>query len=107
MIEIHNVVEQDLNITQDTNLHGMLVGLITVSENANLFLHGMISGDLILKDNSKVAVHGMVTGDVLVKRGTLEVFGMVTGKIIRESGEVFIDPKAVVEEGYFNQENNL
>jgi len=102
MIVIHDKIENNTNIIEDTKLHGMIIGVTTVSKNAKLLLHGMITGNLILRDNSNVVIHGMIIGDVIVENGTLNVLGMVNGKIIRENGEVFIDPNAKVEDGYFD-----
>ena len=44
-------------------------------------------------------LHGMVIGDVVNNGGHLEVFGMITGKLIRNRGKSIVDPKAVIEGG--------
>jgi len=88
-------------LKEDTILHGMIVGSTTISENILLQLHGMVIGNLILKDNSTVYLYGMVIGDVINKGGHLEVFGIINVKVIRESGNTVIDPKAIVRDGIF------
>ena len=91
---IRNKIEGNTPINEDTQLHGMIVGSTTVSRNSILQLHGMIIGDLILEENSTVYLHGMVNGNIINNGGYLEVFGIVNGKIIRESGKTIIDSNA-------------
>ena len=95
---IRDKIEGDTAINEDTQLHGMIVGLTTVSRNSLLQLHGMIIGDLILEENSTVYLHGMVNGNIINNGGYLEVFGMVNGKVIRKSGETIIDSNAVIRD---------
>lgn len=92
-------VEGDTILNEDTNLHGMIVGSTTVSENTLLQLHGMIVGNLILEKESTVYIYGMVNGNIINKGARLEVFGMVNGKVYREGGETRVDPKAIVRDG--------
>lgn len=92
-------IEGDTILNEDTQLHGMIVGSTTVSENTVLHLHGMIIGNLLLEQSSTVYLHGMVNGDVINRGGRLEVFGIVNGKVIRENGETLVDPKAIVLDG--------
>lgn len=96
---IRSKVEGNTILSEDTQLHGMIVGSTTVSENILLQMHGMIIGNLILKVDSEVYLHGMVNGDVINKGGYLKVFGIVNGKLIRESGDTVVDPKAIVRDG--------
>ena len=95
---IRNNIEGNTTINEDTQLHGMVVGLTTVSLNSILQLHGMIIGDLILEESSTVYLHGMVNGNVINNGGYLKVFGTVNGKVIRESGETIIDSNSVIRE---------
>ena len=96
---IRNKIKGDTILNEDTQLHGMIVGLTTVSENVILQLHGMVIGTVIIREGSTVYLHGMVNGSVINKGGHLEVFGIVNGKIIRESGETIVNPKAIVQNG--------
>lgn len=96
---IRDKIEGNTILNEDTQLHGMIVGLTTVSENTVLQLHGTIIGNLILKEDSTAYLHGMVNGDVINKGGHLEVFGTVNGKVIRENGETIVDSKAIVRDG--------
>lgn len=98
---IRDIIEGATNIKEDTQLHGMIVGSTTVSNNALFQLHGKIIGDLILIKDCSVYIHGMVNGDVINKGGCLEIFGTVNGKVIRENGETKIDSKAVIQKGIF------
>ena len=96
---IRDKIEGDIVIKEDTQVHGMIVGVTTVSENTLLQLHGMIIGDLVLNEDSKVLLKGMVNGDVINKGGHLEIFGMVNGKVVRKKGKTTIDSQAKVRDG--------
>jgi cytoskeletal protein CcmA (bactofilin family) len=99
MKEIYDEIEGDVLLNEDTKLHGMFVGMTTVSSGVTLILHGTVTKDLIVEEDSKVMLHGMVIGDVVNNGGHLEVFGMITGKLIRNRGKSIVDPKAVIEGG--------
>ena len=95
---IRNKIEGNTTISEDTQLHGMIVGSTTVLQKNVLQLHGMIIGDLILEENSTVYLHGMVNGNITNNGGYLGVFGIVNGKIIRESGDTIIDSNARIRD---------
>jgi len=96
---IRDKVEGETVLTEGTELLGMIVGKTTVSEDTLLKLHGMIVGDLILEKGSTVYLHGTVNGDVINRGGVLQVFGIVNGRIVRQSGETVVDSKALVRNG--------
>jgi len=96
---IRDKVEGSIVLSEDTQLHGMIVGSVMVPKDTVLQLHGMIIGSLTLREESTVYLHGMVMGDVINEGGHLEVFGMVNGKVIRKSGKTMVDSKAIVRDG--------
>lgn len=96
---IRGKLEGDTVLTEDTELHGMIVGTTTVDGGSTLRLHGTVTGNLILEENSSVEMHGMVNGDVYNKGGHLAVFGTVNGRVVREGGQTSIDAQAVIRDG--------
>ncbi len=99
-MEIRGKIEEDIVLSENTDLSGMVVGNVVVQKNVALELHGMVVGNLVLEQDSEVYLHGMVTkGDVINNGGCLKVFGMVVGKIRRNSGETIVDKNAIVRNG--------
>ena len=98
---IRDKVEGNIVLSEDTQLHGMIVGSVMVSKDSVLQLHGMIIGSLTLREESTVYLHGTVIGDVINEGGHLQVFGTVKGKVVRKDGETIVDSKAMVFEGIF------
>ena len=96
---ITDKIISDTIISEDTQLHGMIIGRITVVEGVIFHLHGMVIGDLMLREKATVYLHGMVNGNVINKGGYLEVFGCINGRLVRESGETIVDTQAIVREG--------
>jgi len=96
---IKHEIERNITFTEDTQLHGMIVGDVTTSEKAILYLHGMVVGNLKIKDDSTVFLHGMVTGDAINMGGRLEIFGMVKGQVSTYKGNTIIDQGALIRRG--------
>jgi hypothetical protein len=74
MREITGVVKNDLLIVEDTEITGIVDGLVRV-ENARLVTRGIITGNLVVNAGSVVDLRGMVNGDVINNGGTLRVTG--------------------------------
>jgi cytoskeletal protein CcmA (bactofilin family) len=93
---IYDKIEKDIDIEEDTTIHGMIVGNVQVLDGVTLHLHGMVIGQVLLKEKSNVYLHGTVNGDVINQGGMLEIFGVVNGKVVKESGKTIIDSNAIV-----------
>jgi hypothetical protein len=65
-------------IREDTSLHGMVEGDVSVAPGVTLLAHGMIAGDLDIGSGATVELRAMVAGSSL-NRGTLRVYGVVRG----------------------------
>lgn len=78
-----------------TEFYGQVAGWASVtSGTADIF--GQIVGDLAVSSSGSVILQGMVDGDVYVA-GAIEIYGTVTGRIIRLPGsQVYVDPGAIV-----------
>jgi len=93
---IRHKIVGDTTIDEDTELHGMIAGTVTVAEDTILQLHGKVAGSLILLPRSAAFVHGTVDGNVVNRGGYLEIFGAVTGQVVRQAGTTVIDSMAEV-----------
>ena len=58
-----------------------------------------MAGSLILLPRSAAFVHGTVDGDIVNRGGYLEIFGTVTGQVMRQAGTTAIDTMAEVGVG--------
>jgi cytoskeletal protein CcmA (bactofilin family) len=96
MKTIDHKIEGDARIEQDSELHGMIAGNVTVAPDVIFELCGMVVGNLELERLSRTFLRGTVTGDVVNRGGHLEVWGRVTGRIVRQDGTTIVHPKAVV-----------
>ena len=88
---IRHKIVGDTTIDEDTELHGMIAGTVTVAEDTILQLHGKVVGSLILLPRSAAFVHGAVDGAVVNRGGYLEIFGAVTGQVVRQGGTTVAD----------------
>ena len=96
MKEIYDHLKGRLTVDSDTRLYGVVEGTVSVSSNAVFQVHGIVNGDLILKKPSTVYLNGIVNGNVINSGGHLEVFGVIKGKLIQESGETIVSPNSVI-----------
>lgn len=99
MINIHDKIEGNIKVAENTNLHGMAIGTVTVLPNVTLNLHGMITGSLILEHDCTAFLYGTVNGNITNKGGSLKIFGTVNGIVFRENGTTEIDVKAQIRDG--------
>ncbi|PID03614.1 hypothetical protein CSV67_02945 [Sporosarcina sp. P2] len=93
---LNGKIENDVQISEDTRLSGMIVGKVVVAENNVFLISGMVVGDLLLRSNSSVKINGTINGDVINSGGHLEVYGIINGNLFEESGTTYIDKKAIV-----------
>jgi hypothetical protein len=72
-------------IREDTSLHGLVEGDVSVAEGVTCLLHGRVAGDLDIGRGAMVELRGMVAGDS-DNRGHLTVYGVVRGFMRDEDG---------------------
>jgi hypothetical protein len=72
-------------IREDTSLHGLVQGHLSVAEGVTCLVHGRVVGDLHIGPGATVELRGMVTGSS-ENRGRLIVYGMVRGFMRDEEG---------------------
>ena len=74
-----------VSIGEDTSLHGMVDGDVSVASGVTLLMHGKIAGNLDIGSGATVELRGFVAGSS-VNRGTLKVYGVVRGHMRDEEG---------------------
>jgi cytoskeletal protein CcmA (bactofilin family) len=82
-------------VDRDLCLHGVIRGAATVARGAFLELDGSVEGDLAIEADAVVRILGAVTGDVR-NAGDLDVYGVVSGRIVDAGGRTFVHEDAVV-----------
>ena len=79
-----------------TQMTGLVRGDLFVRENSVCDVTGMVSGNLLAEPKGKVVLKGMVTKSCKAVGGDLEIYGLVLGDAVNESGRMYIDKGAVV-----------
>ena len=97
MREIEGKVEGNVTIDEDTILKGIITGNVTVTRDAEFALRGIVNGNITIFESSAVYLRGVVNGDVINNGGSLEVYGIINGRLFRERGETFIDDDAIIQ----------
>jgi hypothetical protein len=85
MRSLHGRFVGPLVVSEDTSLHGLVDGDVSVAEDVVFLHHGMIAGDLSIAMGATVNLMGMVAGSVR-NRGDLTVHGNVRGEIRNTDG---------------------
>jgi cytoskeletal protein CcmA (bactofilin family) len=93
MQQLHGKYDGGFLLSEDAELHGMVVGNLTVPSGIYLILRGLVTGDLVAQKGAQVVVRGMVTGMVHNDSADVVVFGMVGA--VHDSGST----KAKISEG--------
>ena len=89
-------IEGDVEIASGLQLHGMITGVAVVKEGGIFVLHGMVCNNVIVEEGAIAKIYGMVCRDLINRGGELEVFGMVNGNLLEESGVTQVSPDAKV-----------
>lgn len=77
MINISNKISGSLVVENDTEIHGMVTGSVTVKDGATLNLYGMVCKNLFAEKGSIINIYGVVS-DTLVDYGAnIELKGKV------------------------------
>ncbi len=79
-----------------TQMTGLVRGDLFVRENSVCDVSGMVSGNLLAEPKGKAVLKGMVTKSCKAVGGDLEIYGLVLGDAVNESGRMYIDKGAVV-----------
>ncbi|OIK05542.1 polymer-forming cytoskeletal protein [Bacillus sp. MUM 13] len=98
MDAILNKIEGNLTITNDTILHGMVIGNVEVIGFTVLEISGTINGEMIVNKGNTVILHGTVNGDVINNGGDLAVYGTINGRLFRENGRTIVESNAIVRD---------
>lgn len=94
---ISNVIKQDMQIDTDVIITGIVTGNIVIERGGLLILTGMGNGRITVNQSGKCEVHGMFNGIIENNGGILNIFGVVNGSIIENSGNTIIDTNAVIK----------
>ncbi len=79
-----------------TQMTGLVRGDLFVRDNSVCDVTGMVSGNLLAELKGKAVVKGLVTKSCKAVGGDLEIYGLVLGDAVNESGRMYIDKGAVV-----------
>jgi len=74
-------IEGNINITEESQLNGIINGSASVKSGAYFRLNGVVSKDLIVEAGASVDVNGVVNGNIINEGGTVNVAGVVRGTI--------------------------
>ena len=74
---IKGVLEEDLTITQNTRILGIVEGNVVITNNSTLTLDGIIIGKVTIETGSTFYLNGIVWGDVDDTVGTLIQTGII------------------------------
>jgi len=93
---IASIRQGSLVITNDSFISGQQIGHVLLKSGAELFVKGIILGDLEIEEGAKCVIHGTVIGSIR-NRGTLNVYGLVNGKIFStQNASLLVDPESKV-----------
>ncbi|MET1173787.1 hypothetical protein [Paenibacillus amylolyticus] len=94
---IRHQINRDLEILEDTQLKGTIVGSTTVHPNIEFKLDGTVTGSVIVRENGKVIIRGTVLKGLVNYGGDVEIYGVVRGKISNQGGNILIDEDAITD----------
>ncbi|HSV31994.1 MAG TPA: hypothetical protein VLH40_08255 [Atribacteraceae bacterium] len=77
---ISGILEEDLIISENTQILGIVDGKVTVPGPLTLILDGIVVGELILESGATVYLNGIVWGRVTNNGGTLFLEGIIEEK---------------------------
>jgi hypothetical protein len=85
---------------------GVVDGDAVVSAGTSLCLNGMITGNLTIEPDASCELRGTVIGSVINAGGDLQVFGLIQGSLVRQSGRTTVDSRASIKELILPQSNS-
>ncbi|MBS3921613.1 MAG: hypothetical protein KGZ37_00515 [Nitrosarchaeum sp.] len=94
---ITNIVKQDMCIDYDLKVTGIIIGNTIIENNGVLILSGIGNGTLTINHTGKCEMYGIFNGIIENNGRTLNIYGIVNGSIIKNSGQTKIDPNAIIK----------
>jgi cytoskeletal protein CcmA (bactofilin family) len=85
----------DFTIAEETDLSGMIIGDVIVTNEVIFVISGMLTGDLKIDDGSTAIIYGTVNGNI-ENYGECEIYGVINGNLLGISKQMFIDAKAKI-----------
>lgn len=98
MRELYDVFDGDLTIKEETVLHGIVNGNVTVPRGEKLLIYGIINGDLFVKKDGMAKVRGTINGSIWNDCGVVELHGSVKSVFEKGDAITIVDKAAVVTE---------
>lgn len=92
-----NLIEGDLEITDDVTLFGICHGDITVKPEGHLQLKGVCTGDVEVEEHAVVEISGIVQGKLHNCGGEVDVHGVIQGSLLSDAGRTTIHRDAMVQ----------
>lgn len=92
-----NLIEGDLEITDDVALFGICHGDITVKPAGHLYLRGVCTGDIVVEADGIVEISGIVQGKLRNRGGEVDVHGVIQGSLLANAGRTTIHRDAMVQ----------
>ncbi len=92
-----NLIEGDLEISDDVALFGICHGDITVKPAGHLYLKGVCTGDVEVEEHAFVEISGIVQGKVRNCGGEVDVHGVVQGSLLADAGRTTVHRDAMVQ----------
>lgn len=77
--EIIGKIVENIEIREDINIRGMIIGNVKVYPNIHLKVNGMIKGTLTICENASVIIDGQVEN--VINEGKLIVNGVIMRKL--------------------------
>ena len=84
-------IEGDCTLIGDEMINGMVDGTLTVESGVHCLLNGMVTGDLVGRAGAVIEVNGTVCGSLVSEGATVDVRGVVSGRVIDRA-----DPPTVI-----------
>jgi hypothetical protein len=92
-----NLIEGDLEITDDVALFGICHGDIVVKPAAHLQLKGVCTGDIEVEEHAVVEISGIVQGKLRNRGGEVDVHGVIQGSLLANAGRTTVHRDAMVQ----------
>lgn len=96
MIDFDGKHEGDLSLTESINLNGMIVGSLHVTSGNSAIINGTVTGHVFVEPRGTLKVYGVISGGITNNGGDIEIFGMVSGGLYENAGSTLVHPHAAV-----------
>ena len=79
MKTIVGTINGDVTIREDTNLHGLVSGSVTVANGAAVRLRARVKGDVVIGRGARVFIYERVHGSIVNEGGLVKVVDPARG----------------------------